>query len=98
MKAIALLISLISAAPTTTFDKGPSFEVTYDSAKKMLKYAVDVPTNMYLALSYGTAATAVDMVTFQGEGDGIVTDYWLGATGPAVKDTQQDYKNTLVTS
>ena len=91
-----MLLSAANCAVTTTFNGGPSFEVTYDQTKSKLKYAVTVPNDMWFALAYGSGMSNVDMVRFQGKDSGVVEDLWsAGYYEPSV-DTTQSYVDTTI--
>ena len=71
-----------------TFSGGPTFDVTYDQTANKLKYTVNVPTNMYLALAYGSGMSGTDAVIFQGKDSGLVQDiYAQGYYTPTVDNS-----------
>ena len=61
---IPLIGSAYSAAATTTWSGGPTFDIHYSA--KQLKFTVEVPDNMWFALAYGTGMSSVDAVAFRG--------------------------------
>ena len=64
---ILLLVISLTASFTRafkTFQYGPTFDVTYDECKKMLRYEVSVPENMYFGLVFGKEMKNVDLMIF----------------------------------
>ena len=94
---ILSFVITVSATKYYTFPNGPTFEIFYDKDPKwMLKFIVEVPENMYLALAFGQGMVNTDMVLFQAKNEGKVTDLWsTGYTTPQ-PDKIQSFKDTKI--
>ena len=84
---IPLLLSLTSAQQST-WEGGPTFDVSYDSASSKLKFDVAVPKDMWFGIAFKQSMADTDMVVFAGKGDtGEVTDYYSTSFAPPTADT-----------
>ena len=61
---VFLSATQVSAQLFKTWVGGPDFTVSYDEKDKKLEYAVNVPSDMYLALAYGKSMKNTDCVAF----------------------------------
>ena len=72
-----LLMLCSTSAAMTTWEGGPTFDITYDTAQSKLKFDVSVPENMWFGIAYKESMINTDMVVFAGKGDeGTITDLW----------------------
>ena len=62
--SFVFIFNLVIGKKYYTFTNGPSFEIFYDTTKWNIKFKVEVPENMYLALAYGQGMENTDMVSF----------------------------------
>ena len=79
-----------------TWDGGPSFDINLDESKKLLKIEVVVPSDQWLAIGWGTGMIGVDMVIFQGQGNGEIKDLWSYGYWTPTIDESNDYKREQV--
>ena len=93
---LATLVASASAIDYETWANGPTFSLTYDAAKMMMKLTSKVPENTWLGLGFGEGMANVDMVVMQGKDNGIMRDLWSTTFGQPKADATDDWKEKAI--
>ena len=64
LSTLMLAASSVQAAAITCWSGGPTYDLSYDSAKSAIKIVATVPEAMWLSIGWGAGMTNVDMVLF----------------------------------
>jgi len=58
----------------------------------MIKAVARVRQGNYMSIGFGSSMRDTDMLIFQGDNGGMVTDSWSGGNYTPRRDSQQDWK------